>query len=262
MRVVVHASWCLLLAFSSLWLFCVSDGVAEKPDVFDADFNDTETEESDDGEEQEEQLKRTARKQKQKQASAKKGAFVEPKAKKVRITEPREGGAAPSRTVPQVLPPSSMGRRKTTLQKTQEAEKRLREHEAKPKRVQQPKKVYAFTQEELLKEGIETEQANARWLYGMKMMQDEADEQVQGPKMKHQSYIRFLSRRGSYNTVTFSEVDDIPEVISGRLTAPEIPPRECVVTHQPAKYRDPATSLPFANVEAFRVIRSGKVRAR
>ena len=99
-----------------------------------------------------------------------------------------------------------MGRRKTTLMKTKQVEQRLKEHEAKPKRVQQVKTAYVFTQEQLLREGIETEQANARWLYGMKMIQDEADEQAQGPKMKHQSYIRFLSRRGSYNTVTFSEV--------------------------------------------------------
>ena len=36
----------------------------------------------------------------------------------------------------------------------------------------------------------------------------------------------------------------------------------CVVTGQPAKYKDPLTGLPYANIEAFKYIRQHRKRIR
>ena len=182
--------------------------ITEKPDEFDQDFNDTETEESDEGEEEEKQIKKSSKQQSA--SKKKKPAFSEPKPKRKRISTPdshiRDPTDASSHSqTPQT--PSNMARRATTQQKTQAAEQRLKEHTSKPKRTLQAKQVFMFSQEQLLQEGISTEQANERWLSSMKMAQDEQEgTEGHGPKMTHASYTRYLSRRGSYNTITFSEV--------------------------------------------------------
>ena len=177
--------------------------------MFDADFNDTETEESDEGEEEEKQIRKSS-KQQSSTKKKQKSAFSEPKPKRKRVSLGESHPTDPSDpTTPSSHPqtPSNMARRATTQQKTQAAEQRLKEHSSKPKRVLQAKQVYMFSQEQLLQEGILTEQANARWLFSMKMAQDEQEgAEAHGPKMTHASYVRYLSRRGSYNTVTFSEV--------------------------------------------------------
>lgn len=98
--------------------------------------------------------------------------------------------------------------------------------------------------------------------------------------MSDESYIRFSSRRGTYNTVTFSMVEAMPAILRGvggrnlhgessseSLEAPVHP--VCAITGLPAKYREPRTLLPYATAAAFKEIRrrypnglSGGVRHR
>ncbi|XP_056618304.1 vacuolar protein sorting-associated protein 72 homolog isoform X2 [Triplophysa dalaica] len=55
--------------------------------------------------------------------------------------------------------------------------------------------------------------------------------------------------------ITFSD-DKTFQRCFPRSPAPRVPTREvCPVTHKPALYRDPITDIPYANVQAFRIIR-------
>lgn len=84
-------------------------------------------------------------------------------------------------------------------------------------------------------------------------------ERSQGKGHNHeaQGYIRCTSRKGTYNTVTFSSVDSMPLVLrNSSCSAPVCPARVlCVITNLPARYKDPLTQLPYATAEAFKEIR-------
>ncbi|XP_051577099.1 vacuolar protein sorting-associated protein 72 homolog isoform X2 [Myxocyprinus asiaticus] len=55
--------------------------------------------------------------------------------------------------------------------------------------------------------------------------------------------------------ITFSDDETFQHFFS-HSQAPRIPAQEvCPVTHKPALYRDPITDIPYANVQAFRIIR-------
>ena len=100
------------------------------------------------------------------------------------------------------------------------------------------------------------------------------------------SFIRFSSRKDSYDTITFTDVDSIPKILLNNATPP-IPEKVynfkriyfysyifyflfdfflciwflnifqiCIITGETAKYRDPHTGYPFANLEAYRAIKS------
>lgn len=99
--------------------------------------------------------------------------------------------------------------------------------------------------------------------------------------------LRFHSRRGYPDTLTFTEVDDFPSTINCVKTqectwlAAALPlthahtdalpqplpyadpkPAVCVITAQRALYRDPVTKLPYANAAAFHEIRRRLEAAR
>lgn len=55
--------------------------------------------------------------------------------------------------------------------------------------------------------------------------------------------------------ITFSDDESFLRFFP-QSPAPRIPAQEvCPVTHKPALYRDPITDIPYANVQAFRIIR-------
>ena len=72
--------------------------------------------------------------------------------------------------------------------------------------------------------------------------------------------IRYHSKRDGLTTVTFTNIDDIPEVLRGFYVGdPTYCDREetkCVITGLPAKYRDPETMLPYANLEAYKILKN------
>jgi hypothetical protein len=135
------------------------------------------------------------------------------------------------------------------------------------------------TQEEMLIEAAnETEPENERWLLsrqrfaaaggsngiasGNKITINKKHSAVDSSKNNNHPVIqRFHSRRGCYNTITFPEMDLIPEfwrkfekrrdfTINNNAKN-----RTCVITGQPAKYCDPKTGFQYANLEAYQEIK-------
>jgi vacuolar protein sorting-associated protein 72 len=68
------------------------------------------------------------------------------------------------------------------------------------------------------------------------------------------SYIRSISKRGMYNTITFSDVEVVPTVFTHQVQ-PVVPNTICVITGLPAKYKDPKSGMPYANLAAYAEIK-------
>jgi hypothetical protein len=145
-----------------------------------------------------------------------------------------------------------------------------------------------YAQEELLLESVhQTESENLRWLLARKRTQDQHDkdhrdatahlrDRQRGSKVIQ----RFHSRRGCLVTLTFPEMDAVPEILTRRRQPPAHeeqpqqhwptePPVEssssssltkkqqvvCVITGKPARYKDPLTNYPYHDLVAFRELR-------
>nr|XP_043632420.1 SWR1 complex subunit 2 [Erigeron canadensis]XP_043632421.1 SWR1 complex subunit 2 [Erigeron canadensis]XP_043632422.1 SWR1 complex subunit 2 [Erigeron canadensis]XP_043632423.1 SWR1 complex subunit 2 [Erigeron canadensis]XP_043632424.1 SWR1 complex subunit 2 [Erigeron canadensis] len=132
---------------------------------------------------------------------------------------------------------------RAALQATMKPIKRKKEGEEKK-----------MTQEEMLLEAAQTEIMNLRNLERVLAREEEVKKKAIVHKAVYTGpQIRYLSKDGySYlefiNGVTFQS--QIP------TSAPPYPDKAiCAVTGLPAKYRDPKTGLPYANKEAFKIIR-------
>jgi hypothetical protein len=117
-----------------------------------------------------------------------------------------------------------------------------------------------YAQEELLLEAVhETEPNNARWLLARKRVQDSADQDKDlSLRDKHRGKIiqKYHSRRGCLITLTFPEMDAVPELLTRPNLAPTKPsPAVCVITGKPARYRDPKTQLGYYDSAAFQELK-------
>ena len=135
------------------------------------------------------------------------------------------------------------------------AAKRPAQSNAQKKRIRQ-----RFSQEELLLEAARaTEPENARWLLARKRIRDQTEltdkEGRIGDSGGGELVERFTSRRGYLNTVTFPEMDHVPEILTRRDNPEPAVSTYCVVTGERARYRDPLTGVGYFNSEAFREIR-------
>jgi hypothetical protein len=144
------------------------------------------------------------------------------------------------------------------------------------------------SQEELLLEAIhETEPENQRWLFGRKRTQDQHDKDKDlnsgfRDKYRGRKVIeKFHSRRGCLNTLTFPEMDAVPEILTRRQPhhqqkvqeesleslpsnvassssaepSQQVSSNICVITGKPGRYKDPITNLPYHNLTAFKELR-------
>ena len=149
-----------------------------------------------------------------------------------------------------------------------------------------------FAQEELLLEAVhETEPENQRWLHGRKRVLDQHN-QSKDPNLLRDQHRgkkviqKFHSRRGCLITLTFPEMDAVPEILTRRHESTKqpqqkIPPLNgdekkesagalslttsqeqqrqsstlCVITGKTGKYKDPLTELPYHDLAAFRELR-------
>lgn len=120
---------------------------------------------------------------------------------------------------------------------------------------------------------------NYRWLqfrkYEMSLI-DEAKKAEQKQKNTSQDFIRIKSDKNIGNTITFSNINVVPAILTPQFN--ERPPepksvrnptmhrmqhretniylqKTCAITGLPAKYWDPKTDLPYANLEAFKELR-------
>eukprot|EP00536_Pseudo-nitzschia_multiseries_P001642 jgi/Psemu1/283167/fgenesh1_pg.21_\ len=153
--------------------------------------------------------------------------------------------------------------------------------------------------EELLLEAVhETEPENQRWLYGRKRVQDqndrEKDSNASGLRDRYRGkkiIQKFHSRRGCLITLTFPEMDSVPEILTRRQqptqqhpnqravqgaqqhsqqisqTIPSMSSKElelqekqnqskrCVITGKPGVYRDPITKHAYHDIAAFKELR-------
>ena len=258
----------------------------EKPDVFDADFNDTE-DESDSDEDAEERALRTSEKQNRAAETRKKTVYKEPgskKGKKRVLSDPSSSTTKPSKLI--ILDPTPRGTSGKRAMRPRnvdgivvESERSLRGSTAKkakaslPYRKMQEAESYrkassrqsskvevqtSFTQEELLTEAIQTEQANTRWILTAQRLAREREQSKRALGRVTGGAVRLHSKRSAPPTVTFAEVDAQPDFFR---FAPEPPPAHrkgatfCAVTGLPAKYFDPVTKMPYANSVAFAKLR-------
>ncbi|KAJ7530096.1 hypothetical protein O6H91_15G078800 [Diphasiastrum complanatum] len=111
-----------------------------------------------------------------------------------------------------------------------------------------------MTQKEMLQEAAQTEFMNLQSLQRMLAREEEVKKRAVIRKSLYTGpQIRFHSVHGR-NVLQFTEVNTLPAVINSK--APHYPERPvCVITGQPAKYRDPKTGLPYSTKEAFKRIR-------
>ena len=120
-----------------------------------------------------------------------------------------------------------------------------------------------YGQDELLLEAIhDTEPENRRWLLARKRVQDIADQDNAAlagrDRAKGKVVQKYHSRRGCLNTLTFPEMDYVPDILTrsaGTKPPPQPVDTNCVITGKPAKYRDPRTKFGYHDVAAFKELR-------
>ena len=123
------------------------------------------------------------------------------------------------------------------------------------------RKQHRFTQEELLLEAAtQTEPENARWLLARKRLhqQEEATRAAMSTATSHTKLLqRYISKRGCFNTLNFSEMDAVPKIlIPNKDQEPKpVTPTYCVVTGKRARYKDPKTQMGYYDVAAFKELR-------
>ncbi|RZF49195.1 hypothetical protein LSTR_LSTR012460 [Laodelphax striatellus] len=181
--------------------------------------------------------------------------------------------------------------RQSTLVKSAETAKRVKERsERGRKKTKKQKEEEYFTQEELLEEAKITEEENLKSLEKYQKMELEKKKNRSLKKVSvGESYIRYHSvamplvedissnnggdkkpettdggdedsfkdtgAKCERTFITFSK----PEIFERFFPQKDPPkphvPNYCTITRHPAKYLDPVTQLPYANMHAFRVLR-------
>lgn len=149
-----------------------------------------------------------------------------------------------------------------------------------------------ISQEELIIEAIKsTEMENAKWLSTRKRVKEEAAHRENAATSKtvtHNPVSRFHSRRGCNNTLTFMDMDHLPDILTrsqprktsvtdtsttirsprkrradsatsqgSTSSSPDIEKEQtkCVITGKVARYRDPKTMLGYYDLDAFKELR-------
>lgn len=127
-----------------------------------------------------------------------------------------------------------------------------------------------FTQEELILEALQdTEAENERWILSRKRILDEEHQAELKKKLLGQNASKgkiirkSYSRRGCYNTITFPDMDHVPQIFTRSQEAknPTVTIDErkktnvCIITGQVARYKDPKTMKPYYDLAAFKVLR-------
>lgn len=111
-----------------------------------------------------------------------------------------------------------------------------------------------MTQEEMLLEAAETEIVNLRNLERVLAREEEVKKKAVVHKDTYDGpTVRFFSRDGESRLEFINGASFGSELCTTSSPYPEKP--VCAVTGLPAKYRDPKTGLPYATMEAFKIIR-------
>ncbi|KAK9815667.1 hypothetical protein WJX72_007666 [[Myrmecia] bisecta] len=230
---------------------------SEEEDDADTDFSEQEVEDDDEeGKEVEERTKRktlkppgaTTKKPAAKAAAGAAGQPSSPRGKPVRSPKPvREDYSFEAPTL-----------RKSTRQRVEEAEKeRQRVEQVKPRRQRQAEEYRLPTQEELLAEAALTEIENTKSLQMLMAQEEETKKKASVKKGKYSGpLIRYYSKRTEEGAMVHLQILNMPLPADMRQKAPPPPaPLRCVITGRPARYRDPVTGEPYADLAAFQQLR-------
>lgn len=149
-------------------------------------------------------------------------------------------------------------KRSTAQAILQKSEQMRAERAAKPAPERQKVEYRQLTQEELLEEAKETEYWNLLDLERLLTLEAEMKKKpstdkkkYEGPSIVHKSSIKV---NDGVTLVELTRGAETPTPL--RQDAPTAPkPNVCVITGQPAKYKDPLTGMPYATIEAFKEVR-------
>ena len=118
-----------------------------------------------------------------------------------------------------------------------------------------------YAQEELIVEAVnETEPENERWLLARKRVQDREEKDKDTASIRNSGRAKIIqkynSRRGCLITLTFPEMDAVPEILTRPNVAPTKPKAAfCVITGKRARYLDPLTNKGYYDIAAFKELR-------
>ncbi|EFJ14379.1 hypothetical protein SELMODRAFT_446016 [Selaginella moellendorffii] len=235
---------------------------AEEVDEFDSDFDQDEGPESENEVKEEKEVVKKKRKFPYKKPGADKKkksvSFLlknvartdKPKPKKKappRPSDQEDGDGESERIIRKSTRVSVVARQaeraaKAALQTTPKPVKRKREEEKK------------MSQEDMLLEAAQTEVINLQSLERMLAREEEVKKKAIIQKTVYNGpQVRFISK-GGYNVLEFTKVSTLPSAINSK--AKPYPEKAlCVVTGQPARYKDPKTGQPYATKEAFKILR-------
>jgi len=250
----------------------------EEEDVVDADFDNAENEvfeplsDKEDGKEKKTQnhkaYKDPALKKAKKDKAAKKELKIriitKPPVEQERATSPDPD--EPRTPTTPITPKGDRVIRASTKTRTAEAEA-VRErqqrilHKRKMERLKRkgPKQLVKFTQEELLEESKITAEYNIASLEYLLRIEDEKKKAPTARSLFHGPMIQYHSK-GGINTITFTDVADVPEYINSKAL-PYPTPEICEITGNAAKYFDPKTGKPYSTKEAFKTLRERHAQA-
>jgi len=227
---------------------------------------------------------------KPKRQSSKRGVFTkaykEPQIKKERSDEPRRKPQLPDQHQQQqeaVLLNENKTFRSSTALKRKELEERQKEREVKSKTAKKASsntmtldEFKRLTQEELLAEAKITEKINLASLDAYQKLELEKKKKAVVKQVSKVPIIRFHSvsmpivsqeddieeenknlaeiKKQCRNFVSFSDENVFKETFPQQKSKPNVH-KKCVVTGLPAKYFDPVTQCPYANLYAFKALR-------
>ncbi|CAL5221719.1 g3963 [Coccomyxa viridis] len=150
--------------------------------------------------------------------------------------------------------------RKSTRERIEEAEKeRQRAEQVRPKKAPVKQEFRPLTQEELLAEAAQTEIENTASVQALMAAEEEVRARAASRKAKYSGpMLRYHSKKQGDTSVMLIEIANmLPPKHLQPQRAPLAPARSlCIITGQPAKYRDPETGMPYASVEAFKELRA------
>ena len=249
----------------------------EEEDVIDSDFHDSESEEDD-----AEVVVREDKKRKAMKPPGSKKPLPKISTKKAKPPpSPSEAGLkeamsprlrealsprlrARATGIPAPIPAQPRAMRRSTQQRTAEAlrEQAVKEKEriAREKRLKKRPKVEekVLTQVEMLEEAAQTEIENIASLQKMIAREEETKAKAMGTK---KAYVGPLIKYRSFRqddearvTLTLRHMKLPPHMEPQRAPIPPQKPL-CVITGLVAKWRDPKTGLPYANLNAFKELR-------
>eukprot|EP01035_Chromulina_nebulosa_P018602 gene18602-24331_t len=243
------------------------EGEEIAPDEFDSDFNDSEDDEEENSLDEDDNNRK--RKSTDKPKNSK---YKEPVITKVKIKASNDNSndsqspiAKKQRHISSnVIDMTPRQVRESTKIKTKDADTaRLLAESCRIRIKHRPPIKYQFDQDELLREALDTEIESQVWLDSQKLATAD-DSTIDKPTKALQlatNYIRYHSRKGSYNTITFPTTESMPDFlrdpnrhIIDHISRPTLSDTERVGTHRGQ------VSFPGGHIEANESVIDAAIR--